>query len=299
MSSPTFGFNSYVDIAICMAIKDSDSERLKQSVSKWCAIEEARNSASDGTVKDFEVHSPHLLKMEWTKRIREWQDKLRDRGQPVEECTSLNDIQFGALFLQHPFAAMPLWNVMQTFYTLDRLVCGTSKESLDRVTKWELMQPFKYLEAPEVEERWRSSLQELGKEIKDGSHREMLVSQPEDLFFGLANVGKAAKADSKERNNDKKSDTLLRRIDGIYFGISKLENAQGELRRNMKENLKGVKLVDLMLERIFLAARTRFSMIDTYLKIDEHHDGASQPGDQLGHAKLPGTLDTILGSIRD
>lgn len=292
MNSPTVGFNSYVDIAICMVIQDSDRERLKQSVSRWCGVEEAQKSSSDWTVKDFEIHSPHSLRWEWSTRIREWQEQLPDRGQPVEECTSLNNLQFSALFLQHPFAAMSLWNAMQTFYTLDRLVCGTSKESLSRVTEWELMPPFEYLEAPKVEKRWRSSLQELGREIKDGSHEEAPVPQPENLFSGIADIGKGPKTGSKDEN---KSETLLRRIDGIYLGIAKLENAQGELRRNLRENLKGVKLVDLMLERIVVAARRRFSMIDTYLKTDEHHEVEHHFDDQFDDAQLPGMQVMISG----
>jgi hypothetical protein len=275
-----------------MVIQDSDRERLKQSVSTWCGVEEAQNSSSDWTVKDLELHSPHSLKLEWTKRIREWQERLPDRGQPVEECTSLNNLQFCALFLQHPFAAMPLWNVMQTFYTLDRLVCGMSKESLSRVTEWESMPPFEYLAAPKVEKRWRSSLQELGKEIKDGSHEDASVPQPENLFSGISDIAKGPKMGSKDEN---KSEMLLRRIDGIYFAIAKLEDAQGELRRNLRENLKGVKLVDLMLERIVLAAKRRFSMIDTYLKTDEHHEVEHHFKDQFVDAKLQGMQVVISG----
>lgn len=292
MSSSKIGFTSYVEIATSMVFQDTDRERLNQSVSKWCGLEQGKNSTSDFTADDIEIHSPQLLKAEWENRIREWQELLPDRGQPVEECLSLNDFKFSAFFLQHPFAAMSLWNMMQTFYTLDRLVCGASKESLDRVSEWESMQPFEYLEAPRVEKRWRNSLQELVKGIENSSNEDTPMPQSENLFSGLTKVGKALKIGSKGLNKENTSDTLLRRIDGIYFGISKLENAQGELRRNLRENLKGVKLVDSMLEAFAVAAKRRFSMIDTYLKMDDYHEVEYPFPDESDDAELPGMLAT-------
>jgi hypothetical protein len=295
MSSSKIGFTSYVEIATSMVIQDTDRERLNQSVSKLCGLEQRKNSTPDFAADDIEIHSPRLLKIEWEKRIREWQELLPDRGQPVEECRSLNDFQFCAFFLQHPFVAMSLWNVMQTFYTLDRLVCGTSKESLDRINEWESMQPFEYLEAPRVEKRWRYSLQELLKSIDNSSHQDATTPQPEDLLSGISNIGETMKGGSQDRIKGNTTDTLLRRIDGIYFGISKLENAKRELRRNLRENLKGVRLVDSMLEAIAVAAKRRFSMIDTYLKIDDHHRVASSCPDEPEDVELPGMLATTSG----
>ena len=246
MKSPKVGFNSYVDIATCMVIHDSDSKRPQKSASDW-------------TETDFEINTPDLLKMEWSRRIKEWQRLFPDRGPPVEDCASLKDFNFHAFFLQHPIAAMSLWNVMQTFYTLDNFVCGTSKESRDKIAEWESMPLFEYLEASRVEKRWRSSLQNLRKDIK----------------------------------NEDSRDALLTRIDGMLLGTVKLEDAWKELQRSLKENLKGVKLVDLILEQISVAAGRRFSMIDTYLEMDDNHNGETNIDDAVEDVAGSGMLPSI------
>lgn len=246
MKSPKVGFNSYVDIATCMVIHDSDGKRPQESVSDW-------------TETDFETNTPGLLKLEWSKRIKEWQRLYPDRGPPVEDCASLKDLEFHALFLQHPIAAMSLWNVMQTFYALDRFVCCTSKESRDKIAEWESIPLYEYLEASRVEKRWRSSLQNLRKEIK----------------------------------NEESRDALLPRIDGMLIATVKLEDACKELQRSLRENLEGVKLVDLILEQISVAAGRRFSMIDTYLKMDENHNGETNIGDAIEDVAGSGMLPSV------
>jgi len=253
MNSPKVGFNSYVDIAICMVIQDRDFKRLHQSVSAWCESNGLQESVSDSTETDFKINTPDPLKSEWSNRIKDWQTLYPDRGPPVEDCTSLKGLQFCVLFLQHPIAAMSLWNVMQTFYALDRFVCCTSEESRDKIAGWESLPPFEYLEAGEVEKQWGDSLQNLRKEIENENNR----------------------------------DALLPRIDGILFGIVKLEDTCIELQRSLKENLKGIKLVDLMLEQISVAAGRRFSMIDTCLKMDENRNGETS---------IDGVIKNVIGS---
>jgi len=56
---------------------------------------------------------------------------------------------------------------MQRFCALDRLVCSSSKETLEKIREWEDMPLFRYVEAGRVEKRWRCSLQALGKEINE------------------------------------------------------------------------------------------------------------------------------------
>src|SRR5579871_5510128 len=101
MNSPRVGFNSYVDIATCMAPQDGDYKRLQQSISEWCESERPQESVSNGTETDFGISTPDLLKLEWSKRIEEWQRLYPDGGPPVEECTSLKDLKFCTFFLQH------------------------------------------------------------------------------------------------------------------------------------------------------------------------------------------------------
>jgi hypothetical protein len=256
MSSPIIGFNSYVDIAICMVIQQSDYRNLHHSVLGRGEDKETREYTFDPTETVFETSPRGRLRLEWSDRIKEWQRLYPDNGPRVENWTSLKEFVFGAFFLQHPISAMSLWNVMRTFYALDHFVCCTSKVSQDRLAEWESMPPFEYLEASRVEKRWRTSLQNLKKEIE----------------------------------NEDNEDAPLPRM---HFGVKKLEDACEELRRSLKENLRGVKLVDLMLEQIKVAAGRRFSMIDTYLKLDENHSGRKNAGKAVKIAMGPSTLSLI------
>lgn len=259
MSQPKIGFNSYVDIATCMVFQYSDYEIQQPSGSDRGESVKLQESVSDWTGTDFEINTPDLLKSEWANRIEQWRRQFPDGGPPIEDCKSLKDLQFGAFFLQHPIAAISLWNVMQAFYALDRVVCCTSKEAREKIAEWELMPPFAYLEASSVEKRWRKSLVNLSKEI-----------------------------------NEKNRDTLLQRIDGIHPGIVKLEDTCGELQRSLRENLKGIKLVDSMLEQTGVAAARRFSMIDTYLKLYENHNGETNIDNAI--EGVTGSLDSTRDS---
>lgn len=250
MNSPKVSFESYVGIATCMVDQDSDCERLQQSVSDWAESTGTLESASDGAETDSEINTPDLLELEWSKRIEEWQKLYPDKGPPVEECTSLKDIQFCTFFLQYPIAGMALWNVIQAFYALDRFVCCTSKELWDKIAGWESMPPFEYLVSSRVEKRWRISLRDLKKEIKEVNHGD-------------------------------NRDVLSPRMIGMHLGTVKLEEAWRELERILKANMKDTKLADSMLEQIHVAYKWRFKMIDTYLKVDDNHNGETSVEDSI------------------
>jgi hypothetical protein len=253
MGPPTVGFKSYVEIAVCMANQDSDPEDLKQLI----------------------------------ENIRKWQELYPGNRKRVED-TSLPDLQFSDLFLQHPFPAMSLWNVMQRFYALDRLVCSTSKESLEKIREWEKMPLFEYLEARKVERRWRSSLQELGRGIKESSKQEETpLPQKDNVLFLFSEKHSGSKGTSKANNDRIKSEVLLRRIDGIYSGIAKLDASLRELQRSLKENLKDVDLGEKMLKKIVATAGIRWSMIDTYLKMDENSESGDMSDYQSDGTQFP------------
>lgn len=262
MSAPKIGFNSYVEIATCMVNEDSDYQRLQQSVPHWGEGKTQSDSASDWTDTAFEINTPDLLKLEWSKRVEEWQRLYPDGGPPVEDCTSLKDLKFGVFFLQHPIAAISLWNVMQHFYALDRFVCCTSKESRERIAEWESMPPFEYLEASSVERRWRKSLQNLSREIE----------------------------------NEEKRDALSSRMEGMLSSTAKLEDACRELQRSLRENLKGLKLVDLILEQINVAVGRRYSMIETYFKTHEDHNRETNIDDveQATDSGTPASISRMI-----
>jgi len=185
----------------------------------------------------------------------------------------LRQVRTCAFVIQHPFAGMSLWNVMQCFYALDRLVCYTSKGFPDKISEWETIPPFEYLEAPKVERRWRTSLQNLRNEIHEENGEDVSEPKKDNMLLAVTKIEatrRGSKAGLEESKNGNQRETLLRRIDGIFSGIAKLENAQSKLRRNFKENLEGVQLVDSMSETIDKAARTRFKMIDTSLTMDDN-----------------------------
>lgn len=256
MSSPTVGFNSLVDIATSMAIQSLDKPS-RHDISKGHPLTEA--SFED----EFEFGASHSPRKEWVRRISDWQVESPEIATPVEDCTSLRDLEISTLFLQHPFAAMALWNVMETFYALDRLVCCTSDETLSRIIEWESMPLFVYMEAPEVEERWRSSLQLLKAQIKD--YNSIMPPSP------LLPVKREERRGSSKYllGSGIKTDVVFRRIDGIFTGIAKLEEVQGDLERSFKMNLEDFHMVDCMMKAIDKAANVRFSMIDTYLRMDD------------------------------
>jgi hypothetical protein len=286
MGQPKVGLNSYVEIAVCMANQDTNREKLKHSTSK---------STADWSVEDYEIQSPQLRSMEWRKRITEWQNSP-DNGFLVEDYASLDDLPFGVLFLQHPFAAMAVWNVMQRFYALDRLVCGTSRESLGKIIEWEKLPPFEYLGARRVKRLWKKSLKEFGREIRESSleaEADAPKLQPENGLSLFSRNLMGTQGTSKGSNGGFKSELLLRRIDGIFSGISKLESSLKEVRRSLRENLENTELVDSMLERIVVAAGKRFSMIDTDLKMEESKEAGNHSNENSMDSELSGKLDRV------
>jgi hypothetical protein len=279
-TSPTVGFYSIVDIAICMSIPGGDRKISNSLGSEWRDTTETEKFPSDGIHDHVNDNSRALLEKEWSNRIKVWQAETSNCI-PIEECTSLREIRTCAFVIQHPFAGMSLWNVMQCFYALDRLVCYTSKGFPDKISEWETIPPFEYLEAPKVERRWRTSLQSLRNEIHGENGEDVSEPKKDNMLLAVTKIeatrrgSKAGLEESKNGNQKERRETLLRRIDGIFSGITKLENAQSKLRRNFKENLEGVQLVDSMLEVIDKAARTRFKMIDTSLTMDDHLEDGS------------------------
>jgi hypothetical protein len=263
-----------------MSIPEGDRKISNSLGSEWRDTTETEKFPSDGIHDHVNDNSRALLEKEWSNRIKVWQAETPNCI-PIDECTSLREIRTCAFVIQHPFAGMSLWNVMQCFYALDRLVCYTSKGFPDKVSEWETIPPFEYLEAPRVERRWRTSLQSLRNEIHEENSEDISEPKKDNMLLAVTKIeatrrgSKSGLEESKNGNQKERRETLLRRIDGIFSGITKLENAQSKLRRNFKENLEGVQLVDSMLEIIDKAARTRFKMIDTSLTMDDHLEHGS------------------------
>jgi len=261
-NSYTVGFNSYVDIATSMASQSPTHRQAKESDLDDVPL----SPSAEGY---FKINTPTRLNVEWSQRVDIWQAQMPDKGTPIEECQSAKEVRFPALFLQHPIAAMSIWNVLEAFYELDRLVC--SGESLDPVVDWEAMPPFEYLDARKVERKWKKSLHSLKKDLKEEHMSNLSEISDTMSLFGAPKKTEVMKRENrnapwnalKEGSSKNKRDSLRRRIDGIYSGIAKLEKVQVDLQRNLEENLEGVSLVGEMLDTISVAAQKRFSMIES------------------------------------
>ncbi|KAH7400274.1 hypothetical protein BKA64DRAFT_478463 [Cadophora sp. MPI-SDFR-AT-0126] len=255
------GFDSYVDIATHMVMHDTDLECLK-------ALGVIDRTVPKRTIKHIDIQCPDQLKLEWRARIQQWQEKFPDGGPRIENLTTLSEFEFGALFLHHPLSAMSLWNVMQAFYALDRLVCCKSAADLERVSKWETLPVIDYLDANNVEKAWRASLSLLAKELQEDTKAKV------DAFMA---PGLRSSSSPAETLKTKMKEDALRRIDRISFGTIMLEEAQTGLRETWRTNLRGVAVLDLMMEKIRWAAEIRFSMINNSLRPREsQYDGEGQ-----------------------
>lgn len=102
------------------------------------------------------------------------------------------------------------------------------------------------------------------------------------------------KESTKPSNDRRRSETLLGRMDGIYSGIAKLDTSLRELQRNLKENLESVQLGEEMLRPILATARIRYSMIDTYLKIDENNEAGNKFDHEPDNIEFPGKINPRL-----
>jgi hypothetical protein len=254
-TSPRVSFNSYVDIATSLARQPSPPAVLHSPELDAVSIPAS-------AAEYFEINTPNRMNLEWSRRIIGWQTKPV-KGLPIDKCKSIKEIQLPALFFQHPIAAMSLWNVMETFYALDRIVCSSCSDSVGKISNWESMPPFEYLDANVVKKRWNKSLSALKEEIRKESRVNLAVMSQVASPSDSKSVKSRFKSASKQSPDEAKIETLRQRIDGIFSGIAKLEDAQAELRRNFEQNLEGVKWVPQMIEMIEAAARRRFSWIES------------------------------------
>jgi len=279
MSPPKVGFNSYVDIATSMD-------------NRHHLILKPKQHPAEGD-EDFDASKHEVLKLEWTRRVQDWQKQFPDRGLPIEDCRTTEEFEFQPFFLQHPIAAMSFWNVMQAFYALDRLVCGTSASLLKKVSLWEKMQPFQYFKASNIKQQWQSSLEDLGKEIHRVGLENPANPQPRSKFHGKGQkaIPRLAIPDTESEREKREAETLSR-FDGIFLGIAKWKESRSELRRSLQQNLRSIKLINLMLEKIDQSASRRFLMVNSYLKSEGKQDSKRHSGTKCEVPVPSGTLST-------
>ncbi|KAB8291328.1 hypothetical protein EYC80_010010 [Monilinia laxa] len=225
-TDPQFEMPFNYGLNLATVVNNSNRTSTKQqratqkAVSKWFDSHPSANS-------------PDIYQPEWRERIASWQ-----------KCTScspasntshgqwLMELDFSKFFVEHPVAAISLWNLLQAFYGLDEAVCQDSKA----VVKWREMKPFAYLTARKVENKWRDSLRELKRRILD--HR---IS----------------------------SDEIIHRLYEIRCSVDKVEEVLAELKENFLDNLKDESFTPKMLDDIERAVNWRFNAIDNSLEFSE------------------------------
>jgi len=116
-----------------------------------------------------DIYSP-----EWQKRITSLKEEFTNTYEAEDAqalFTSLKspeDLDFSVFFLAHPISAFSLWHVLQALYSMDDVICGTSKDALEAVKLWQRMKPFEYLSSKKVKQRWKSALRTLKRQIDSG-----------------------------------------------------------------------------------------------------------------------------------
>jgi hypothetical protein len=205
------------------------------------------NGQSDTKAKQRKVHKWYdarysdqaldIYSQEWQKRISSWENRLAgDKTMKLNSDRQLNNLDFGQFFLRHPVAAFSLWQVLQACYELDRAVCGTTCDDLEKIESWQALPPFRYLCSRKVKQTWEVSLKGLKERIK---------SQDADDMWEL-------------------------KIYDILLGVERFERAFASLHDNFAANLEGERFAGWMTKRIEDGIGDRFSMIDQLLEFKEN-----------------------------
>jgi hypothetical protein len=207
-----------------------------------------------------EIHSDaadDIYSFEWFQRTKSFFQQLARQDKPVTALTTwemVEDLDFGAFFLAHPVAAYSLWHLLQACYELDRVVCGTSPEEIRKLESWQLLKPFVYLKSRKIRSNWTRSLKLLKKEIECG---------------------------------DLEGDRLVRTLYDILRGVERLVTSSTALKDNFSVNLRDMKFVDEMLEKVARVVDNRCSMIADLLKLEDsqepsRHESESSNEEPLG-----------------
>jgi hypothetical protein len=198
-----------------------------------------------------------IYSFEWFQRTRSFSEQFAK--QDVAHITTLTtwemveDLDFGAFFLAYPVEAYSLWHFLQACYELDRVVCGSSQEDLRLVEKWESLKPFVYMRSKKVQAKWSKSLKHLKKEIECGALH---------------------------------GDVLVQTLYSILCGVEKLQNFSAALADNFSVNLKDVKFVDKMLDKVADTVEDRSSMIANILKLEDSQETSRQEAEDSSDEAL-------------
>lgn len=237
-----------------LGVKDgspTNPTRQQRAVYSW---HEARNS---GAADD-------IFSTEWFERTRSFLVKHSSLDSPdvkLESLEKVEDLEFGAFFIEHPIAAFALWQFLQACYALDRVVCinPLSYEELrnadeNRIKDWETLPPFQYMNAcsskdGKIRRKWTTSMEQLRKEINHGAlEGEMLVTRLYDM----------------------------------YNGIDRLKSSMSALRDSFDESLKGIKFRREMLDRAENVVKERVKILSLVLKLDQNKPAPPSASESVG-----------------
>jgi hypothetical protein len=225
--------------------------RQQRAVYSW---HEARNS---GAADD-------IFSTEWFERTRYFLGKHSSLDPPdvkLESLDKVEDLEFGAFFIEHPIAAFALWQFLQACYALDRVVCinpisykDVRNADENRVKDWETLPPFQYMNAcsskdGKIRRKWTTSMEQLRKEINHGAlEGEMLVTRLYDM----------------------------------YTGIDRLKSSVSALRDSFDESLKGLKFKREMQDRAENVVQERIKILSLVLKLDQNKPSTTSAGGNVG-----------------
>jgi hypothetical protein len=186
-----------------------------------------------------------IYSVEWFQRTKSFLEKFAQSDAHPKTLNSwdmVEDLDLGEFFLAHPIAGYSLWNMLQACYGLDRIICANSAREMEKVERWQTYKPFIYFKDKDkkIRGKWRKSLKLLKKEIECG-------------FL--------------------EGDPLVQKLYGILIGVERLESASKALEDNFSANLKGLKYVNDMLDKIAKVVDDRHRMIAENLKLEDNNPG--------------------------
>ncbi|OTB01274.1 hypothetical protein M426DRAFT_14583 [Hypoxylon sp. CI-4A] len=113
------------------------------------------------------IYSP-----EWKGRLVEWIEGFDDDSISVlrEDVKSHEknpeELEIGRIFQADPVAAFSLWNVLQSCYQLDKIICGTKVQNRPVIAEWHKRRPFQYLLSQDIVLSWEKNLHDLVSETE-------------------------------------------------------------------------------------------------------------------------------------
>ncbi|RFU27870.1 hypothetical protein B7463_g8458, partial [Scytalidium lignicola] len=186
-----------------------------------------------------------IYSTEWRERIISWYEQaVQHTATVLSSERHLDQLEFGSLFLAHPIAAFSLWQVLQSCYGLDRVVCGMT----DEVISWQNLPPFQYFRDSDIHAQWQESLRHLRERIKN-----------RDLNSG--------------------TDSWEYKMYEILRGVEKFESSFDALKENFSVNLVDVNFASWMIDRIDNDIGKRFAMITDLLRFKEQELETIRPTD--------------------